>query len=62
MYTYVDKLRTGLTQLMAGARSFRLDRLKRSDLVSLSEEAARVSGIPYIMEAGMEEAERILDS
>jgi len=25
MYTYVDKLRTGLSQLMAGARSFRLD-------------------------------------
>ena len=62
MYTYVDKLRTGLTQLMAGARSFRLDTLKRADLVSLSEEAANVSGIPYIMDAGMERAEAVLDS
>ncbi len=62
MYTYVDKLQTGLTQLMAGARSFRLDTLKRADLISLTEEAAKVSGIPYIMEAGMEEAERIIDS
>ena len=61
MYTYVDKLRTGLTQLMAGARSFRLDTLKRADLVTLTEEAARVSGIPYVMEAGMKEAEAILD-
>ena len=61
MYTYVDKLRTGLTQLMAGARSFRLDTLKRADLVSLTEEAAKVSGVPYIMEAGMEKAEAILD-
>ncbi len=25
IYTFVDKLRTGLTQFMAGARSFRLD-------------------------------------
>ena len=62
MHTYVDKLRTGLTQLMAGARSFRLDTLKRSDIVCLTEEAARVSGIPYVMDAGMEEAEKILDS
>ncbi len=28
MYTFVDKLRTGLTQFMAGARSFRLDTLE----------------------------------
>jgi len=62
LYTFVDKLRTGLTQLMAGARSFRLDTLVRSDLVSLSEEAAKISGISYVMDAGREEAERILDS
>ncbi len=62
MNTYVDKLRTGLTQLMAGARSFRLDKIDRDDIVSLTEEAAMVSGIPYIMEAGMEEAEAILNS
>lgn len=61
MHTYVDKLQTGLSQLMAGARSFRLDTLKRSDVVSLTEEAARVSDIPYVMDAGMEEAEAILD-
>ena len=61
MYTYVDKLKTGLTQLMAGARSFRLDTLTRSDLVSLTKEAAEVSEIPYVMEAGMEEAEAILN-
>jgi len=62
MHTYVDKLRTGLTQLMAGARSFRLDTLKRADLVSLTEEAAKVCGIPYVMDAGMEKAEAILDA
>jgi glutamate synthase domain-containing protein 2 len=62
IYTFVDKLRTGLTQLMAGARSFRLDTLVRSDLVALTKESAKVSGISYVMEAGKEEAERILDS
>jgi len=62
MYTYVDKLRTGLTQLMAGARSFRLDKVGRSDVVCLTEEAAKISDIPYIMDADMEEAESILDS
>ncbi|MBN2023948.1 MAG: hypothetical protein JW809_14285 [Pirellulales bacterium] len=62
MFTYVDKLRTGLTQLMAGARRFRLDTVRREDIVCLTEESARVSGIPYIMESGMEAAERILDS
>ena len=57
VYTYVDKLRTGLTQLMAGARSFRLDTLKRADVVCLTEEASRVSSIPHLVDAEMEEAE-----
>lgn len=62
MYTYADKLKIGLSQLMAGARSFRLDTLSRNDLVSLTEDATKVSGIPYIMDAGMEEAEKIINS
>jgi hypothetical protein len=62
VYTFVDKLRVGLTQLMAGARSFRLDTLSRSDVVSLTEEAAKVSGIPYIMDAYREEAMEIINS
>jgi glutamate synthase domain-containing protein 2 len=62
MYTYVDKLQTGLSQLMAGARSFRLDTVKRVDLAALTEEAAKVSGIPYVMDVQMEEAEEILNT
>jgi len=62
MYTYVDKLRTGLTQLMAGARSFRLDTIQRNDVVALTEEAAKVSGLNYIMDAQKEEPMRILES
>ncbi|MCM8759879.1 MAG: glutamate synthase-related protein, partial [Candidatus Omnitrophica bacterium] len=62
IYTFIDKLKTGLSQLMAGARSFRLDSLSRDDLICLTEEASKVSGIPYVMEAQREEAEKILDS
>ena len=56
MYTFVDKLRVGLTQLMAGARSFRLDTVSRNDVVSLTEEAAKISGITYIMDAYRDQA------
>lgn len=62
LYTFIDKLKTGLSQFMAGARSFRLDTLKRTDLIALTEEAAKISGIPYVMDAYREEAERILNS
>ena len=60
MYTYADRLKAGLQQLMAGTRKFALDYLDRSDLVSLTREAAEVTGIPYVMDCDAEEAERIL--
>ena len=62
VYTFVQKLRTGLQQLMAGSRNFSLSTISRNDLIALTREAADVSGIPYVMEAGLDEAEAILDS
>jgi glutamate synthase domain-containing protein 2 len=62
VYTFIDKLRTGLTQFMAGARSFRLDTVKRTDVVSLTEEATKISGIKYIMDAYREVADAIMAS
>jgi len=61
IYTFVDKLRVGLQQLMAGSRNFRLSAIERTDLISLTEECAKVSGIPYVMDAYREEAERIIN-
>jgi glutamate synthase domain-containing protein 2 len=61
LYTFSQKLRVGLQQLMAGSRSFNIPSIQRTDLMALSEEAARVSGIPYVMDAYQEEAERILN-
>ncbi|NLG50956.1 MAG: FMN-binding glutamate synthase family protein, partial [Chloroflexi bacterium] len=60
VYTYVDKLKVGLQQLMAGSRNFCLDAISRDDLMSLTREAADVTGIPYVMDAYREEAEAII--
>ncbi|NOZ24441.1 MAG: FMN-binding glutamate synthase family protein [Planctomycetes bacterium] len=61
VYTFCDKIQTGLTQLMAGSRSFRISTIDRADLMALTEEAAKISGIPYVMDAYREEAEKIID-
>jgi len=45
LYTYFDRLATGLKQLMAGSRKFKLENLARDDICSLSEYASKVTGI-----------------
>lgn len=60
IYTYYDRLAAGLRQLMAGERKFALKYIDRNDLMALTREAADVSGVPYVMEADMEEVENIL--
>jgi glutamate synthase domain-containing protein 2 len=61
VYSFSQKIRVGLQQLMAGSRNFRLNTISRRDLMSLTEDAAKVSGIPYVMDAYRKEAEAILD-
>jgi glutamate synthase domain-containing protein 2 len=60
IYTFTQKIKTGLQQLMAGNRNFRISTISREDLMALTEEAAKISGIPYVMDAYREEAEKIL--
>lgn len=43
-----------------GSRNFRLSLVSRKDLTALTEEAAKVSGIPYVMDAYRQKAEKIL--
>jgi glutamate synthase domain-containing protein 2 len=62
IYTYGQRFKTGLQQIMAGSRNFRLSTISRDDLMALTEEASMVSGIPYVMDARRDEAERILDA
>lgn len=60
IYTFVDRLTLGIKQLMAGARKFSLEYLDRGDIVALTKEASEITGIPYIMESDMQEAQKIL--
>jgi len=61
VYSYAEKIRVGLQQLMAGARCFSVPAISRDDLMSLTGECATVTGIPYLMDANREEALDILD-
>ncbi len=62
IYSYADKIRVGLQQLMAGTRCFNVSAITRNELMSLTEECAKVTGIPYLMEAYRKEAVKILTS
>jgi glutamate synthase domain-containing protein 2 len=60
IYTFSQKFKIGLQQLMAGSRNFNLSLVGRKDLVALTEEAGKISGIPYVMDAYLKEAKKIL--
>jgi glutamate synthase domain-containing protein 2 len=60
IYSYSEKIKVGLQQLMAGARSFSVPTLSRKHLMSLTEECAKVTGIPYLMDCYRDEAMAIL--
>jgi glutamate synthase domain-containing protein 2 len=62
IYTFSQKLKVGLQQLMAGARCFNLSVISRKEVMSLTEEATSISGIPYVMDACRKEAEKVLNS
>jgi hypothetical protein len=60
IYSYSEKIRVGLQQIMAGARCFSLPVINRRHLMSLTEECAKITGIPYVMDAYRDEAMKIL--
>jgi glutamate synthase domain-containing protein 2 len=62
MFCFNDKIHTGLQQFMAGSRNFRLNTIARHDVVALTEDAAKVSGLTYIMNAYREEAMKIIEA
>jgi glutamate synthase domain-containing protein 2 len=62
IYSYSDKIKVGLQQLMAGARKFSVPFITRNELMSLTDECAKVTGIPYLMDAYREDALAILNS
>jgi hypothetical protein len=61
LYTYFsERLGTGLRQLMAGCRKWKLNLLGREDIASLSERAKKATGIPMIEELEADAVEQIL--
>ena len=62
IFSAIDKLKVGLQQLMAGARSWEVKYISRNDLCSLTRECAEVTGIAYVMDAYRQEALDIIDS
>jgi glutamate synthase domain-containing protein 2 len=61
IYSATEKIRVGLQQIMAGARKWEVPYITRSDLVSLTEECAKVTGIPYVMDAYRQDALDIIN-
>jgi len=62
IYSASEKLRVGLQQLMAGSRKWRTHLITRNELACLTEEATKITGIPYIMDAYREDALKIIDA
>lgn len=62
LYSYlVERIGTGLQQLLAGARKWRLDLIDRNDIAALTLRASKVTGIKLIEELDQEILESILD-
>ena len=62
LYTYYERLAQGLRQLMCGSRKFSLEYISRDDLAALTQEAADISGIKYVMDLDKAEVNEILDN
>ncbi|MEJ2745903.1 MAG: glutamate synthase-related protein, partial [bacterium] len=61
VYTYFDRIKVGLQQLIAGCKKFRLDLIDRDDLASLTPLSRDVTKIPMIHEYDGKSFEDILD-
>lgn len=62
LFGYFERLSQGMRQMMAGNRKFALEYITRDDIAALTQDAANISGIPYVTEVDKEEVEKILNS
>ncbi len=60
LFGYLERIRVGLQQLMAGSRKWRLDLLDRGDLIALTERASEVTGLPLPEESDRDAIDEIL--
>jgi len=59
VYSYINRICTGLRQLMALNRKFSLEYINRNDIYPLTRLSSDVSGIPSLIESALEEIEKI---
>lgn len=60
LFTYMQRLVHGLRQFMCGSRKFTLKYISRDDIASLTSEAAKISGIKYLMDIDRKKVNEIL--
>lgn len=60
VFNYMERINTGLQQIMALCRKYNLDYITRDDIVPLTEEAASITGLPRIMDIDSKEIEEII--
>ncbi len=60
VYTYNQRLAQGLRQFMAGARKFATKYITRDDIAAITPDAARISGIEYVMDIDKKAADAML--
>jgi glutamate synthase domain-containing protein 2 len=61
IYTYADRIKVGLQQLMSGSRNMDVPSISRADLMALTRESSEISGIPFVTDAYRDEAMRIIE-
>ena len=61
-WTLADKLSCGLQQLMAGARRFSINQIRRNDLFAANRETASEIGIAHCSDVNDAFAKKILES
>lgn len=60
LYTYLERIKVGLQQIITGVRKIHLSQINRDDLISLTERAYRATGIP-LPEEECDIMEKLLD-
>lgn len=60
VFNYVERINTGLQQLMALCRKYQLDCITRDDIIPLTKESAKITGLTRIMDMDLEEIDKII--
>lgn len=60
LYNYIERINTGLQQLMALCRKYQLEYISRDDIIPLTRESVKLTGLTPMMEMDAEEIDRIL--